>query len=138
MCLCYHDYRVVHNKKCGILIFYLDTIIILATRCDYEENNATFVENTATRPFSACNLLSICPHSCGMIMMGKLLMLEKLSTLEDVQELYKWFEHMRTQQPTWFDESSSCWHVFRYDDVYRVITDSTLFSSERLQNRAIN
>jgi cytochrome P450 len=28
--------------------------------------------------------------------------------------------------------------VFRYDDVYRVTTDSTLFSSERLQNRIIN
>lgn len=50
-------------------------------------------------------------------------MLEKLSTLEDVQELYKWFGHMRAQQPTWFDESSSCWHVFRYNDVSRVMTD---------------
>ena len=65
-------------------------------------------------------------------------MLEKLSTLEDVQELYKWFGHMRAQQPTWFDESSSCWHVFRYNDVSRVMTNFTLFSSERRQNRIIN
>jgi cytochrome P450 len=71
-------------------------------------------------------------------MTGKILMLDKLSTLEDVQELYNWFEHMRTQQPTWLDEESGCWHVFRYNDVSRVMTDSSLFSSERIQNRAIN
>jgi cytochrome P450 len=62
---------------------------------------------------------------------------EKLATLEDVQELYQWFDYMRTNQPAWFDESSGCWHVFRYNDVSRVTTDSTLFSSERRQNNLI-
>jgi cytochrome P450 len=62
---------------------------------------------------------------------------ERLSTLQDVQELYRWFEHMREHQPAWFDESSGCWHVFRYNDVSLVTTDTTLFSSERRQNRVI-
>jgi cytochrome P450 len=62
---------------------------------------------------------------------------ENLSTLEDVQQLYHWFEHMRDHQPAWYDESSGCWHVFRYDDVSLVTTDTTLFSSERRQNRII-
>lgn len=62
---------------------------------------------------------------------------ERVSTLPQVQELYQWFAHMRTEQPAWFDESSGCWHVFRYADALRVITDYTSFSSERLQNRAL-
>lgn len=60
-------------------------------------------------------------------------MLHKLSTLQDVQGLYDWFQLMRNTQPVWLDESSGCWHVFRYEDVHNVITDSTLFSSERRQ-----
>jgi Cytochrome P450 len=64
-------------------------------------------------------------------------MLEQLSTLQDVQKLYDWFADMRAQQPVWLDERSDCWHVFRYADVSRVITDSTLFSSERPQNMAM-
>jgi cytochrome P450 len=62
---------------------------------------------------------------------------EHLSTLEDVQDFYQWFEQMRTRQPAWYDEQSGCWHVFRYADVLQVLTDSTLFSSERRQNRFI-
>lgn len=62
---------------------------------------------------------------------------EKLSTLDDVQDLYQWFEHMRAHQPAWFDESSGCWHVFRYNDVSFVTTDTTFFSSERRQQKAI-
>ncbi len=58
-------------------------------------------------------------------------MLQALSTLQDVQETYDWFARMRTEQPVWLDEKSGCWHVFRYDDVLRVSTDHTVFSSER-------
>lgn len=54
-----------------------------------------------------------------------------LASLDDVQEMYRWFEHMRSTQPVWLDESSGCWHVFRYDDVLRVSTDYATFSSER-------
>ncbi len=58
-------------------------------------------------------------------------MLQRLSTLQDVQGLYDWFKEMRDTQPVWLDESSGCWHVFRYTDVNTVITDYHLFSSER-------
>ncbi|HEU5230974.1 MAG TPA: cytochrome P450 [Ktedonobacteraceae bacterium] len=57
-------------------------------------------------------------------------MLQQLSSLENVQEMYRWFEQMRTTQPVWLDEKSGCWHVFRYTDVHQVITDYHLFSSE--------
>jgi cytochrome P450 len=60
-------------------------------------------------------------------------MLHKSSTLQDVQGSYDWFQEMRNTQPVWLDESSGCWHVFRYEDVHNVITDSTLYSSERRQ-----
>lgn len=62
-------------------------------------------------------------------------MLQTLSTLDDVQRMYDWFEEMRTTQPVWLDESSGCWHVFRYTDVHTIITDSHLFSSERRRQR---
>ncbi|HLZ62575.1 MAG TPA: cytochrome P450 [Ktedonosporobacter sp.] len=58
-------------------------------------------------------------------------MLRTLVTLDDVQETYDWFEKMRSTQPVWLDESSGCWHVFRYADVQNVITDYSIFSSER-------
>ncbi len=64
-------------------------------------------------------------------------MLHKLSTLQDVQGLYDWFEEMRNTQPVWLDESSGCWHVFRYADVNTIITDYKLFSSERRQRRFV-
>ncbi len=64
-------------------------------------------------------------------------MLQTLSTLDDVQEMYDWFEEMRNKQPVWFDESSGCWHVFQYADVHTIITDYHLFSSERRRQRAV-
>ncbi|MFL5660261.1 MAG: hypothetical protein ACJ8BW_02815, partial [Ktedonobacteraceae bacterium] len=60
-------------------------------------------------------------------------MLHKSSTLQDVQGSYDWFQEMRNTQPVWLDESSGCWHLFRYEDVNNVITDYTLYSSERRQ-----
>jgi cytochrome P450 len=58
-------------------------------------------------------------------------MLQTLSTLDDVQSIYGWFEQMRETQPVWRDEKSGCWHVFRYDDVRTVSTEYSTFSSER-------
>jgi cytochrome P450 len=58
-------------------------------------------------------------------------MLQTLSTLNDVQNMYDWFEQMRKTQPVWLDESSGCWHMFRYDDIHTLITDYHTFSSER-------
>jgi cytochrome P450 len=60
-------------------------------------------------------------------------MLHRLTTLQDAQNLYDWFRVMRDTQPVWLDESSGCWHVFRYEDVNNIITDHNLFSSERRQ-----
>src|SRR5579859_6751268 len=66
-----------------------------------------------------------------MVKRKAFVMLRTLLTLDDVQETYDWFEEMRRTQPVWFDESSGCWHVFRYADVQNVITDYSIFSSER-------
>jgi cytochrome P450 len=52
------------------------------------------------------------------------------TSLPDVQKTYQWFAQMRERQPVWRDEESGFWHVFRYDDVYRVATDYHTFSSE--------
>ncbi len=57
-------------------------------------------------------------------------MLQSRSSLQDIQETYRWFEHKRRTQPVWLDESSDCWHVVRYADVNNVITDYHVFSSE--------
>ncbi|MBA2391238.1 MAG: cytochrome P450 [Ktedonobacteraceae bacterium] len=59
--------------------------------------------------------------------------MHKLSTLQDVQGLYSWFEEMRNTRPVWLDESSGCWHLFRYADVNALTSDYKLFSSERRQ-----
>src|SRR5438105_7088070 len=61
--------------------------------------------------------------------------LQRLSTLDDVQQLYDQFKEMRATQPVWLDESSKFWHVFRYADVYNIITDYNVFSSERRMRR---
>lgn len=57
-------------------------------------------------------------------------MLYTLNSVQDAQYLYRWFERMRETQPIWRDDQSGCWHVFRYQDVYRVITEFSTFSSE--------
>lgn len=57
------------------------------------------------------------------------------STLSEVQTQYAWLKEMRETQPVWLDKQSGCWHVFRYADVHRVITDYEVFSSERRQQR---
>ena len=58
-------------------------------------------------------------------------MLHTLTTLQDVQGMYDWFTSMRNMQSVWRDEKSNCWHVFRYEEVFRVTTDFTVFSSEQ-------
>jgi cytochrome P450 len=59
------------------------------------------------------------------------------SQVNDIQNLYAWFAEKRQAQPVWLDESSGCWHVFRYADVHRILSDHTLFSSERPQRFAM-
>lgn len=50
-------------------------------------------------------------------------------SLQDVAQQYRWFQQMRAEQPVWRDDASECWHVFRYADVQRVLTDHAGFSS---------
>ncbi len=58
-------------------------------------------------------------------------MIDKISTLQDVQDLYAWFQTMRDTQPVWRDERSGFWHIFRFSDVNTVISDYHTFSSAR-------
>ena len=50
-------------------------------------------------------------------------------SLHDVERKYAWFEEMRATRPVWLDDSSECWHVFRYEDVNHVLADHSHFSS---------
>jgi cytochrome P450 len=43
---------------------------------------------------------------------------------------YEWYRLMRATQPVFYDEESHCWHVFRYADVLRVLSEYTTFSSD--------
>ncbi len=44
---------------------------------------------------------------------------------------FPWYRQMRCAKPVFFDANRGFWHVFRYDDVQRVLSDSATFSSER-------
>ena len=41
---------------------------------------------------------------------------------------------MRDTQPVWLDESSGCWHVFRYTDVHTVILASANRDERQFSN----
>lgn len=43
---------------------------------------------------------------------------------------YDWYSTMRANKPVYFDEQSHAWHVFRYADVSRVLTEYATFSSD--------
>lgn len=50
---------------------------------------------------------------------------------EEIADIYEWFRRMREDRPVVLDEQFGMpwWHVFRYDDVARVLTDHARFSS---------
>ena len=52
------------------------------------------------------------------------------SNREQLTALYDWYRQMRETQPVFFDQSLQAWHIFRYDDVARVLSDHTTFSSD--------
>ncbi len=52
-----------------------------------------------------------------------------LDTLDQLPARLAWFAAMRDTTPVLRDEASETWHVFRYDDVERVLTDHATFSS---------
>ena len=42
---------------------------------------------------------------------------------------FPWYEAMRKHRPVFYDEQNGIWHVFRYGDVKKVLSDYTSFSS---------
>ncbi len=47
----------------------------------------------------------------------------------DPLDPFPWYEVMRSQQPVFYDEQNGIWHVFRYGDVKKVLSDYNSFSS---------
>jgi cytochrome P450 len=43
---------------------------------------------------------------------------------------YEWYRSMRATQPALYDAENHTWHIFRYADVARVMTEYTTFSSD--------
>jgi cytochrome P450 len=54
---------------------------------------------------------------------------------EQLSASYDWYRQMRETQPVFFDQNVQAWHIFRYDDVARVLSDHATFSSD--QNRYV-
>jgi cytochrome P450 len=52
------------------------------------------------------------------------------SALEEIPQLFSWFEEMREHNPVFKDESTRLWQVFRYEDVLTILTDYSRFSSQ--------
>jgi cytochrome P450 len=52
------------------------------------------------------------------------------SNREQLTALYDWYRQMRETQPVFFDQKIQAWHLFRYDDVARVLSDHATFSSD--------
>ena len=42
---------------------------------------------------------------------------------------FPYYERMRAAAPVFQDDQSGSWHVFRYDDVQRVLSEHATFSS---------
>ncbi len=47
-------------------------------------------------------------------------------------DFYTWYQDMRASAPVSFDQEHHIWNVFRYEDVKRVLSESTTFSSHIL------
>jgi len=61
--------------------------------------------------------------------------MQKNPNREQLYASYDWYRQMRETQPVFFDPNMQAWHIFRYDDVARVLNDHATFSSE--QNRFV-
>lgn len=47
----------------------------------------------------------------------------------DPLDPFPWYESMRDRNPVFYDSKNGFWHVFRYSDVKRVLSDYSYFSS---------
>lgn len=43
---------------------------------------------------------------------------------------FAWYRFMRQEHPVFYDQNINGWHIFRYDDVSRVLTEYATFSSD--------
>ncbi|GLV55404.1 putative cytochrome P450 YjiB [Dictyobacter sp. S3.2.2.5] len=57
------------------------------------------------------------------------------SNREQLTASYDWYRQMRETQPVFLDPNTQICHIFRYDDVARMLSDHATFSSE--QNRFV-
>ncbi|HVU69456.1 MAG TPA: cytochrome P450 [Ktedonobacteraceae bacterium] len=55
---------------------------------------------------------------------------------EQLYASYDWYRQMRETQPVFFDPDWRAWHVFRYADVARILSEYTIFSSD--ENRFLS
>src|SRR6184192_2418856 len=53
-----------------------------------------------------------------------------MSVTEFALNPYPWFRMMRESNPIYFDQQRHSWSVFRYNDVQRVLSDFSAFSSQ--------
>jgi cytochrome P450 len=51
-------------------------------------------------------------------------------TGEQALSPFDWYRFMRQEHPVFYDQKANCWHVFRYDDVSRMLTEHATFSSD--------
>src|SRR5512143_3391215 len=55
----------------------------------------------------------------------------RIFPIEETSQAFDWFAVMRETQPVYRD-ARGLWHVFRYDDVQRALSDYAQFSSSGL------
>lgn len=55
-------------------------------------------------------------------------------SMEEALHGFEWFAFMRANHPVSYNQRMNDWHLFRYEDVSRVITDHHTFSSENVPN----
>ena len=53
---------------------------------------------------------------------------------EELYSAYSWYRQMRETQPVYYEPDWGAWHVFRYADVARVLSDYTTFSSDETRH----
>ncbi len=53
----------------------------------------------------------------------------KMTTIWKEVNPFPWYREMREHRPVWKDPETGVWHVFRYEDVKRVLSDYRYFSS---------
>ena len=56
-------------------------------------------------------------------------MIQRPLFTDQLSDVFAQFKKMRESQPVCYDEATSSWHLFGYDEVLRVLTDSTHFSA---------